>query len=59
MGLLVAAVLGLIFWIVAWSLGAKSIDAFLVTAAIFLVAAAGRTIASHLPGNRRDAAERS
>ena len=59
MGLLSAAVIGLVFWIVAWSLGAKSIDAFLVTAAIFLVAMVFHVISPYLPRNRRDAAERS
>lgn len=58
MGLLIAAEVGLIFWIIAWSLGVKSIDAFLVTALIFLLTAAGRMIAANLPGRRRDAAER-
>lgn len=44
MGVLIAAVAGLIFWIVAWSLGAKSFDAFMLTALIFLIACAGRII---------------
>ena len=44
MGVLIAAVVGIIFWIVAWSLGAKSIDAFLVTITIVLLACAGRII---------------
>lgn len=59
MGVLIAAVAGLVFWIVAWALGAKSIDAFLITVAIFLIAVAGRMISPYLPGNRRDAVERS
>lgn len=58
MGLLTAAVIGLVFWIVAWSLGVKSIDAFLVTIAIFLVAVVGHVVSPYLPRNRRDAAER-
>lgn len=56
MGLLIAAEIGLIFWIVAWSLGAKSMDAFLVTILIFLIAAAGRVIGQHR-NRRRDAAD--
>ena len=57
MGLLIAAEIGLIFWIVAWSLGAKSIDAFLVTVLIFLIAAAGRVIGQHRSRRRGDAGE--
>lgn len=57
MGLLIAAEVGLIFWIVAWSVGVKSIDAFLVTALIFLLTVAARAIAPHLPGNRADSAD--
>lgn len=41
--LLIAGVVGLIFWLVAWSLGTKSIDAFGVTILIFIVAAAFKT----------------
>lgn len=44
MGVLIAAEVGIIFWIVAWSLGAKSIDAFVVTIVIVLLASAGRII---------------
>jgi hypothetical protein len=56
MGLLIAAEIGLIFWIVAWSLGAKSIDAFLVTILVFLIAAAGRVINQHRGRSRGDTA---
>ncbi|CAA9487858.1 MAG: hypothetical protein AVDCRST_MAG65-1841 [uncultured Solirubrobacteraceae bacterium] len=56
MGLLIASVAGLIFWIVAWSLGAKSIDAFLVTILVFLVAAAARVINQHRGRSRGDTA---
>ena len=57
MGLLIAAEIGLIFWIVAWSLGAKSMDAFLVTIVIFLLAAAGRVIGQHRNRRRDDVGE--
>ena len=57
MGLLIAAEIGLIFWIVAWSLGAKSIDAFLVTILVFLIAAAGRVIGQHRERRRANAAD--
>ena len=39
-GVLVALMAGLVFWIVAWSFGVKGIDAFLVTIAILVVAGA-------------------
>jgi len=42
MGVLVALVVGLVFWITAWALGAKALDAFLVTIALVLGAAAVR-----------------
>ncbi len=57
MGLLIASLAGLIFWIVAWSLGAKSVDAFLVTIVVFLIAAAGRVIGQHRNRHRGDAAD--
>lgn len=47
MGVLIAAVVGIIFWIVAWSLGAKSFDAFLLTITIVVLASAGRLIRQH------------
>ncbi len=57
MGLLIASEIGLIFWIVAWSLGVKSMDAFLVTIMIFLIAAAGRLIGQHRKRDHRNIAE--
>ena len=45
MGVLVALSVGLVFWIVAWSLGAKSFDAFLVTVALVMVATTARLAA--------------
>jgi hypothetical protein len=42
MGVLVAFTVGLVFWIVAWSFGIKAFDAFLVTLALVVAAAAVR-----------------
>jgi hypothetical protein len=42
---LVAFAIGLVFWIVAWALGAKAFDAFMVTMAITLIAATARLAA--------------
>jgi hypothetical protein len=41
---LVALTVGLVFWVVAWSFGIKAFDAFLVTVALVMVAAAVRLI---------------
>lgn len=38
MGVLVALTVGLVFWITAWALGAKSFDAFLVTVLLVVIA---------------------
>ena len=40
--MLVAFTVGLLFWIVAWSLGVKAFDAFLVTMLLTLLAATAR-----------------
>ena len=42
MSVVVAFTVGLVFWIMAWSLGVKAFDAFMVTALITLVAATVR-----------------
>jgi hypothetical protein len=44
MMVLVAFTVGLVFWIVAWALGWKAFDAFLVTIALTLIAATIRTV---------------
>jgi hypothetical protein len=54
MGLLLTTVAGLVVWIVLWSLGVKSFDAFLITTLMVLVAATARIFAPYLPGNRSD-----
>lgn len=49
MGLVVASTFGLIIWLVLWSLGAKSLDAFLPTVTIMLIAAAVHMGRRYLP----------
>ncbi len=48
MGVLVALTVGLVFWIVAWSLGVKPFDAFLVTIALTLAAATARIVTPYV-----------
>jgi hypothetical protein len=45
MGVLVALTVGLVFWITAWAFGIKAFDAFLVTVALTVTAAAIRIVA--------------
>jgi len=52
MGIVVAVTIGLILWIVLWALGAKGLDAFLITVVIALVATGAKMVAPYLPGNR-------
>ena len=52
MGVLLTRTAGLSVWIVLWSLGAKSFDAFLITIVMLIVAAAAHLIWPTLPGNR-------
>ena len=40
--MLVALTVGLVFWIIAWSLGVKAFDAFMVTILLTLLAATAR-----------------
>lgn len=44
MSVLVALTVGLVVWIVAWAFGIKAFDAFLVTVAIVVGAAAMRMV---------------
>ncbi|HTR89429.1 MAG TPA: hypothetical protein VMG62_04890 [Solirubrobacteraceae bacterium] len=55
MGLVLAATVGLLVWIVLWALGAKGFDAFLLAGVIMLVGATVKILAGYLPG-RRDSA---
>ena len=52
MGLLLTTIAGLVVWIVLWAIGVKSFDAFMITIAMILVAAAAHVFAPHLPGKR-------
>jgi len=52
MGFFLTAVFGFVVWIVLWSLGSKSFDAFMITALILVIGATARILAPFLPGNR-------
>jgi hypothetical protein len=53
MGLVLAAVSGVLLWIILWSFEVKSIDAFMITVLIVVVAMAVRMMSPYLPGNRQ------
>ena len=53
MGLLYTIIAALAIWIVLWAVGVKSLDAFLLSLFLILVAAAGRIFGQYLPGNKR------
>ncbi len=50
MGLVLATTLGLIIWIVLWSIGVKAIDGFMVATVIITLAATVRILKPYLPG---------
>jgi hypothetical protein len=50
MGLVLVTTLGLVVWIVLWAIGAKAMDAFLVTSVILMIGATGKILAPYLPG---------
>jgi hypothetical protein len=52
MGLILTVTAGLVVWIVLWALGAKGVDAFLLSTAIILVGASLRILSGYLPGRR-------
>jgi hypothetical protein len=52
MGLLLTTIAGLVVWIVLWAIGVKSLDAFLVTLVMVLIAATARAMAPFLSGGR-------
>ena len=54
MGLLLTTTAGLVVWIVLWSIGVKSFDAFLITITMIVLAATAHVFAPHLPGKRSD-----
>jgi hypothetical protein len=50
MGLVLATTTALIFWVVLWAIGWKSIDAFLIATVIITLAATVRILKPFLPG---------
>ncbi len=48
---------GLLVWIILWSIGVKSFDAFILTALIVVVAATVKMALPAIPGNRRSVDE--
>jgi hypothetical protein len=50
MGFVFTITAGLIIWIVLWALGSKSIDAFMITIVIVLLASTARMLVPFLPG---------
>ena len=50
MGFVFTVAAGLVIWLVLWSLGAKSFDAFMVTALVVVLAATARMLVPFLPG---------
>jgi hypothetical protein len=49
MGLVLATTFGLIVWVVLWAIGWKSIDAFMITTVIIMLAATAKILAPYLP----------
>jgi hypothetical protein len=52
MGFVFTVAVGLVAWIVLWSLGAKGFDAFMVTTVVVLLAATVKLLLPHLPGRQ-------
>ena len=50
MGLVLATTFGLVLWIVLWAIGAKALDAFLITTVVIMIGATGKILAPYLPG---------
>jgi hypothetical protein len=50
MGLVLVTTFGLVVWIVLWAIGAKALDAFLVTSVILMIGATAKILAPYLPG---------
>jgi len=53
MGLAFATTAALGIWIIVWALGAKAIDAFLISVLILVVAATVQLLLPYKPGNKR------
>ena len=53
MGVLLTLIAGLVVWVVLWSIGAKSFDAFMITVLMLVIAGAAHLLLPHLPGRGR------
>ena len=53
MGLVLTVTVGLLAWIVLWSLDVKGFDAFMVTVLVALLGATARMLTPYLPGRRK------
>ncbi len=53
MSILVALTVGLVWWITAWAFGIKAFDAFMLTAALVVTAAAAHIIKPYFDQVRR------
>ncbi len=51
--ILVSTTFALILWLVLWAIGAKALDAFMLSLLIIISAAAAHIVLPQLPGNRR------
>ncbi len=58
MGIVVAGTAGLVVWIVLWSIGVKSFDAFLITILMVVIAATATLAGKYLPGQPGGLADR-
>ncbi|MBA2261762.1 MAG: hypothetical protein H0W03_03720 [Solirubrobacterales bacterium] len=52
MGLVLAITAGFIAWVILWSLGVNSIDAFMVTVVFTLLGVTGHMLVRYLPGRQ-------
>ncbi|MDQ3608914.1 MAG: hypothetical protein M3459_08445 [Actinomycetota bacterium] len=52
MGLVLAITAGFIAWVVLWAVGAKSLDAFMVTILFVLLGVTGHMLVRYLPGRQ-------
>ena len=48
MGVLIALAVGLVWWVAAWAFGVKAFDAFLLTVALVVGAAAFRMVSPYV-----------
>lgn len=52
MGLVISVAVGMILWILAWSIGLNGFDGFILFLLVVLVAATVRSVMKLLPGDR-------